>query len=66
MNALLTTEHSESANLCQGQNLMGDSFSQWSLKLGTYRLLVRPWNVLQGHRRWCHWTEHIRLSISVL
>jgi len=40
----------------------GDSLSQEE----TYRLLVWPWNVPEGHRAWRHWTEHTRLPISVL
>ena len=32
----------------------------------TYHLLVWPRNVFQGHQGRCHWTEHIRLPISIL
>jgi len=27
-----------------------------------YRILFWPWNVLQGHRGWRHWTKHILLA----
>jgi len=51
----LSRQHSGSAKLRQGQNQLAE----------TYCLLVWPWNMLQGHRGWRHWTEHIRLPISV-
>jgi len=54
----VTREHPESPNLRQGQNLTGIVYHG-----GTYRLLVLPVNMLQGHRGWHRWIEHIRLPI---
>jgi len=36
---------------------------RWLFFMGKkHRLLVWPWNVLQGHQGWRHWTKHTQTS----